>query len=120
MTKEGFHGRLHRLMLQYIRSGYELISSFPIEERYALASQGRRAIVSIFLNYVEGYARSRKKVMKHFYEISYGSLCETNAIFYLAVHLGYISREEYLLQHARKEEIAKMLWVTIQKIKQQN
>ncbi len=47
------------------------------------------------LNYVEGYARSKKKVMLNFYETSYGSLKETAYLFYLANKLGYISQETY-------------------------
>lgn len=68
--------------------------------------------MSIMLNYLEGYARTRKKVMLNFYEISYGSLQESIYIFYLAVRLDYIKIEEYNQLFEFKEEISKMLWAT--------
>lgn len=78
-----------------------------------MTSQVRRAAVSIMLNYVEGYARSKKKVMLNFYETSYGSLQESIYVFYLSLELNYIKAEDYKLLFDLKESISKMLWKTI-------
>lgn len=56
---------------------YEITKKFPKEELYGLTSQLRGASLSIILNYIEGYARQGKSVLKNFIEISYGSLKET-------------------------------------------
>ena len=115
MGKRGkFHKRLKWLIVQYILQGYKILKKFPKEERYEITSQGRRALVSILLNYVEGYARSKKKVMLNSYEISYGSLQEANCVFFLGVQLGYMSKEDYLKLFKIKEEIAKIEWSTIE------
>jgi len=82
-----------------------------------MISQCRRSSLSIMLNYIEGYARTKKKVMLNFYETSYGSLQESSYIFYLAVRLGYIKMKEYNKLFRYKEEISKMLWSTIEGIK---
>lgn len=113
MVKEEYHDKLRRLIVEYIRLGYKVIKKFPDDERYGMISQCRRALVSILLNYLEGFARMKKKVVINFYEISYGSLQETIGIFYLAVFLEFISAEDYKKLFNLKEEIAKMLWSTI-------
>lgn len=118
MTQGGtFHDKLKERIVEYILLGYKLLKQFPKEERYEMCSQGRRALTSILFNYVEGYARSKKKVLLNFYEISYGSLQESACVFYLGTRLEYISKEQYLELHTRKEEIAKMLWSSIQGVK---
>jgi len=100
--------------VKYILLGYSMLKKFPQEERYEMSSQARRALVSVLLNYVEGYARSKKKVMLNLYETSYGSLQESICIFYLATKLKYISTKEYMELFILKEEIAKMEWSTIE------
>lgn len=79
-----------------------------------MLSQVQRALVSILLNYVEGYARTKKGVTLNLYETSYGSLQESIAVFYLACQLKYISIDEYKSLFAKKEEIAKMEWSTLE------
>lgn len=74
--------------------------------------------MSVMLNYVEGYARTRKKVMLNFYETAYGSLQESIYIFYLAVRLNYIKIEEYNQLFGFKEEIGKMLWSTLKGLRE--
>lgn len=115
MKKEDyFHKRLKELITQYILLGYKISSDFPSDERFSLTSQCRRALLSIMLNYVEGYARSRPKQLLNFYETSYGSLQESITTFYFAVQFKYINKENYIKLYNYKEEIAKMLWKTIE------
>lgn len=109
-----FHKRLKELIIDYILLGYEILNKFPADERFAMSSQARRALVSILLNYVEGYARAKKAVTLNLYEISYGSLQESICVFYLACKLYYITPQEYLRLFNAKEEIAKMEWKTIE------
>lgn len=109
-----FHERLKELINEYILLGYKISKKFPKEELYGMTSQCRRALLSVMLNYVEGYARTRKKVMLNFYETAYGSLQESIYVFYLAVRLNYIKVEEYNQLFEFKEEISKMLWSTLE------
>lgn len=117
MDRNGFHKRLKDLINNYIISGYEETKKFPKEEIYGMTSQCRRALLSTMLNYLEGYGRAKKKVILNFYEISFGSLKETNYIFYLAYRLKHINQKDYLSMFNQKEEIAKMLWKTITGLK---
>ncbi len=112
-AKEGFHNKLKRLIIEYILFGYQILKKFPRDEIFIMTAQCKRAMISVFLNYIEGYARGRKKTMKYLYEVSYGSLHESIGVFLLATHLEYISKDEYLKLFQQKEEIGKMLWKSI-------
>ena len=115
MKKEDyFHGRLKDLITKYILLGYKISAKFPADERFGLTSQCRRALLSVMFNYVEGYARSRSKQLLNFYETSYGSLQESITAFYFSVQFKYIDKENYIKLYNFKEEIAKMLWKTIE------
>lgn len=118
MSKEEFHKKLKELINEYILLGYKLARKFPPEERYNMRSQACRALLSIMLNYVEGYARTKKKVTKNSYETSYGSLQESIYVFYLACRFKYVTREEYFEMYNLKERIAQMLWKTIEGLRE--
>jgi four helix bundle protein len=72
----------------------DLIKSFPIEERYALSSQLRRASTSVMFNIAEGFGRYSINDRLRFLEIANGSLMETSSELELAEAYGYISDEE--------------------------
>ena len=69
---------------------YAMIRAFPSEERYALADQIRRAVVSISSNIAEGCGRATNRDYAHFLSIARGSLYETMSQLELAQNLGYI------------------------------
>ena len=69
---------------------YAMIGAFPSEERYALADQIRRAVVSISSNIAEGCGRATNRDYAHFLSIARGSLYETMSQLELAQGLGYI------------------------------
>lgn len=53
---------------------YKATKNFPKEEIYGLASQLRKAVLSVRSNIVEGYGRGGKKELRHFMNIALGSL----------------------------------------------
>lgn len=71
-----------------------LTRKFPVEERYALGDQMRRASVSIVSNIAEGAGRSSDADFAHFMDIALGSAYEVEAQVYVANRLGYINDEE--------------------------
>jgi four helix bundle protein len=73
---------------------YKSSKKLPSEENYALRSQIRRAVVSVFLNISEGASRISQKEEKRFYEISRSSLVELDAALEVSVELNYYSIEE--------------------------
>lgn len=70
----------------YLNSG-----RFPIEEKYGLTSQIRRASVSIASNISEGSSYRTDPMFLKYLDISLGSLCEVETQMYLAFDVEYIS-----------------------------
>lgn len=69
--------------------------AFPLDERYELNSQIRRAAYSVAANIVEGVAREHPKERLQFLNIAWGSLAEVGYCLHVARRLGYISDEMY-------------------------
>ena len=70
---------------------YKLTGCFPKMEAYGLCQQVQRAAVSIPSNIAEGYGRKHNdKEYKRYLAIAYGSLCELETQYLLAVDLAYI------------------------------
>lgn len=104
-------------MDEYVNKAYDYSKNFPKEETFGLTSQFRRAALSVILNYIEGYARQRKGVLKNFLEISYGSLKESKYLVYFSYKRGYIGEKEYQELVELAEQIGAMLWGTFSKLK---
>lgn len=105
-----YHEVLKKLMDEYVHFIYDITQNFPKEEMFGVISQIRRSSLSIVLNYIEGFARKRKNVMKNFLEISYGSLKESKYLLYFSYKRKYISLELYEKGFTKVDEIGKMLW----------
>lgn len=101
--------KVYQKALQWVLDVYVLCRNFPDYEKFALASQVRRAAVSVTSNIAEGMSRSSNKDVAHFLEISYGSLMEVQSQLEVALLLNYITKEELDVIDPKTEEIAKML-----------
>ena len=86
---------------------YALVKTFPVEEKYALGDQMRRAVVSVTSNIAEGSGRQSLKDQAHFLELSYGSLMEVMSQLDLALDLNFIDNENYDRLELLIEEEAK-------------
>jgi four helix bundle protein len=71
---------------------YRVTRDFPIEERYGLTAQMRRAAVSIPSSIAEGPGRGTDPEFRHRLSIGHGSVreLETQALF--AVRLGFLNQ----------------------------
>lgn len=87
---------------------YQITKQFPVEERFGLVAQMRRAAVSIPSNLAEGAARSRAEYAQ-FIRIAIGSVSELDSQLEICKRLNYLSNEQY--QHLEQEltEIDRML-----------
>lgn len=74
---------------------YDLVKTFPPEERYALGDQMRRAVVSIPSNIAEGFGRETNKERLRFLSIALGSAAEVEYYFILTRDLGYLPEPEF-------------------------
>lgn len=111
-----FHDDLKNLMDELLNEIYFITKNFPKDEVYGLTSQIRRAALSIILNYIEGYARRRKAVLKNFLEISYGSLKEVKYLIYFSWKQEYLSRDKHDKLLAITDKIGAMLWGILDKL----
>lgn len=88
---------------------YKDLKAFPVEERYALCDQLRRASISITSNIAEGMSRYSAKEKIHFLEMSYTSLMEVSSQIEISADLGYIDKNEFHNLDILIVEIARML-----------
>jgi four helix bundle protein len=71
---------------------YRITKAFPIEERYGLTNQLRRAAVSVPSNIAEGQARFSPKEFFRFLCTARGSWVEVETQVEIARNLSYLSR----------------------------
>jgi four helix bundle protein len=88
---------------------YQATSSFPVEERYGLQSQLRRASLSVPCNIVEGSARSSNPDYGRFLRIACGSATESRYLLTVAGRLGYLPSERRCALESRFDELVKGL-----------
>jgi four helix bundle protein len=69
---------------------YEVTGEFPMEERYGLTSQLRRAAVSVPSNIAEGQGRGREGDFHRLLGIAHGSVREIETQAILAGRLGLL------------------------------
>ncbi len=67
---------------------YQMTNVWPVEERYGLTSQIRRAAISVPSNVAEGAARGSAKDFSRFLDIAQGSLAEVETQLELAKRIG--------------------------------
>ena len=92
---------------------YAEVKKLPVEERYALGDQIRRAVVSIPSNIAEGNGRASNKDYANFLSIARGSLYETMTQLEIVQDLGYAALTPEIEQLAK--DIARMLGAMIKK-----
>jgi len=88
---------------------HRVTQAFPADERFELASQLRRAAVSISSNIAEGSSRSSNADFARFVEISYGSLLEIVSQLHIAKRQQLISSDAFNDHYAQADEVCRML-----------
>lgn len=103
--------------MELVRCVYELSRSFPVEEKFGLTNQVRRASVSLPSNIAEGYGRHSTQDYVRFLQIASGSLYELQTQIEIASMLGYISDSEFDSSESLANECAKMLSALINRLR---
>lgn len=99
---------------------YRICNKFPAHERFALANQMERAVVSISSNISEGSSRSSDIDFAHFLEMSLGSAFEVETQLSIAYNLQYIDSNEYNYLISQLATIQKGLGKFIGILRKQN
>jgi four helix bundle protein len=88
---------------------YRITAGFPRGEQYGLASQIRRAAVSVPSNIVEGCARESQADYLRFLNIAFGSLRELHYQLNLSNRLGFLDNQDLSLVEPKILETEKVL-----------
>jgi four helix bundle protein len=86
---------------------YKVTARFPVEERYGLATQMRRASVSVAANIAEGFGRWTPRDRARFYEISKSSAEELRHYLILSRDLKFLAPDATL--DGRLDSVCAML-----------
>ena len=84
-----------KLAMELVKEVYVVIKNYPPDEKYSLADQTKRAVVSIPCNIAEGMGRNHKKDTIQFLHISRGSLYELETLLNIAVMIEIITEKEF-------------------------
>ncbi len=81
--------------IQLVKMIYNLCHNFPVDEKFGLVSQLKRASVSVPANIAEGAARQTNKEFYQFLSISSGSLSEIDTLIEISLSLEIVDSENY-------------------------
>lgn len=87
---------------------YKITSRFPIEEKYGITSQLRRAGVSVPSNIAEGQGRTSHGEFRHSLSIAQGSVKEIETQILLAMASGYIGEKQANPLLAKTAEVGRL------------
>ena len=88
---------------------YSSVANFPVDERFGLTSQIKRAAGSIPMNIAEGCGRSSDKDFCRFLYVAFGSANELEYQIILSVELGFMDKIKGQTLLIQIEEVKKML-----------
>ena len=83
-----------QVSMTVVENTYEASRRFPVEERFGLAAQMRRAAVSLPSNIAEGWSRRSIRTYANHVSIALGSHAELETCFEIARRLNYVSEKE--------------------------
>ena len=95
--------------VEYAERVYDAMQAFPVDERFGLTSQLRRASISVSSNVAEGSSRGSRKEFARFVEIAYGSLMETVSQIHVARNCSFLEQATFEHMYGRAERLARML-----------
>lgn len=105
--------RDHRKLVAFVKARdlalrvYRVTAGFPVEERYGLAAQIRRASVSVPSNLVEGCARRSERDYARFVDMALGSARELEFQLDLAQELGFLRENGDLI--GQSQEVSRLV-----------
>lgn len=102
--------------MELVTTLYAFTEQFPRSEIYGLATQIRRAAVSVPSNIAEGKMRGTRKDYRHFLLNAFGSGAELETQIEIARRLQYGNESDFIKIDLLLGEVMKMLNVLTQKL----
>jgi four helix bundle protein len=109
--------KVWQMAIDLSKKVYVVIADFPSDERFGLANQLKRSVVSVPSNIAEGAGRGSEKEFAQFLSISLGSSCEVETQLILAKELNLIPSARFLDIDNQLQQIQKMLFTLIKKFR---
>ncbi|MFY7965223.1 MAG: four helix bundle protein [Chitinophagaceae bacterium] len=97
------------ISLNLVKETYNITNQFPLEEKYTLTSQLKRAAISVSSNIAEGAARISKQEKKRFFEIARSSVVEIDTQIEIALLLEYVHKKDLEQLYTFIESVFKIL-----------
>ncbi len=91
---------IYSISRSFVLECYKLTKHHPVEEKFGMISQIRRAALSVHLNIAEGSSRKSEAERKRYFEISRGSIIEIDAALDIANDLQYL--QDYHMENLGK------------------
>jgi len=88
---------------------YKLTQAFPVEERYGMTAQIRRAVSSVAANIAEGYGRETTGAFVQFLRVAQGSVRELETHLLLSARVLIVREDQVAQPLGDCERISKML-----------
>jgi four helix bundle protein len=95
--------------MDLVIESYRLAQRLPVSEQYGLASQIRRAAVSVPANIAEGFGRWHKKEFLRFLLVANGSLKELETHLEIGRRLNFFEKVELAGALKLADEVGRMI-----------
>jgi four helix bundle protein len=101
--------KVWQVSMDLVEEIFRVTRTFPVEERFGLTAQIRRASVSIPSNIGEGKRRKRQRAFLYHLDVALGSQGEVEVQLEIAYRVGFMAEQEYEELQRRVEEVGRML-----------
>ena len=96
----------HRLALQV----YEVTDRWPVQEKYGLTAQIRRAALSAPNNIAEGSAKRGPRELRRYLDIALGSLSEVSYLLRFSRDRGILAEADFKTLDDLRDQAGKLTW----------
>ena len=91
------------------RQIYDVTKQAEFSKDFGLRDQIRRASVSVMSNIAEGFERAGRAEFHQFLVIAKGSCAEVRSQLYVALDVGYITMDIFIMMQTLAEEVSRII-----------
>jgi four helix bundle protein len=96
----------HQLALEV----YRVSDRWPVQERYGVTAQIRRASLSAPTNIAEGSAKRGQRELRRYLDIALGSLSEVSYLLRFSRDRGILNDAEFMALDDLRDQAGKLTW----------